>query len=95
MVGKGRQKGVEMFQRIPAETKRAIMEKLKAGETVAQLSQQYQVSTKTVYTWLQKDASHGPSILEMNKLRQERDALLKIVGKLTLEMSKSKKNHAR
>ena len=84
-----------MYQRIPAETKRTIMEQLKAGETVAKMSEQYQVSTKTIYTWLQKEADHGPSILELNKLRQERDALLKIVGKLTLEMSKPKKNHAR
>lgn len=84
-----------MYQRIPAETKRTIMEKLKAGETVAGMSSEYQVSTKTIYTWLQKEADHGPSILEINKLRQERDALLKIVGRLTLEMSKSKKNHAR
>jgi len=84
-----------MYQKIPAETKRAIMEQLKAGEKVAPLGERYQVSTKTIYTWLQQGASNGPSLLEVNKLRQERDALLKIVGKLTLEMSKSKKNHAR
>jgi len=41
---------------IPKEIKEEILSKVKAGERVAALAEQYGISTKTVYTWLSKEA---------------------------------------
>ena len=49
------------------------------------------MSTKTIYTWLGKQTTSNPSALEYNRLKRERDELLKLVGKLTMDLSKEKR----
>ena len=41
-----------MFKRVPIETKREILEKIKNGMTVSQASTTYGISRKTIYTRL-------------------------------------------
>lgn len=80
-----------MFAPIAREVKNEILEKIKKGEKVLTLSQQYGVSEKTIYTWLRKKALGTVSLLEYNRLKNENHQLKQIIGVLTLEIEKTKK----
>ena len=84
-----------MFNRIPLETKSEILEKIKNGMTVADAAKQYAVSTKTIYTWLSNKARPEISVLEYNRLKKENEELKRIVGIITLELERGKKNRNR
>jgi transposase-like protein len=78
---------------IPKEIKEEILSKVKAGERVAALAEQYGISTKTVYTWLSKEAGEEViSPLKYNKLKRENEELKRLIGELTLGLSLGKKN---
>lgn len=79
-------------RRISKEIRDEVLSKAKAGEKVAKLAEQYGISTKTIYGWLQKDSGEDViSILKYNKLKRENEELKRIIGKLTLDMSWGKK----
>jgi len=84
-----------MFKRIPLETKNEIVEKVKNGMTVSDAAKQYAISTKTIYTWLSNQTRPEISILEFNRLRKENDELKRIIGIITLELERGKKNRNR
>lgn len=82
-----------MRGRIPKEIKEEIITKVQAGERVAELAQQYGVSTKTIYGWLRQDTGEGVvSVLQYNKLKRENEELKRLVGELTLNMHLQKKS---
>lgn len=81
-----------MFKRVPIETKREVLEKVKSGMTIADASKQYAISTKTIYTWLSNQVKPEISILEVNRLRRENEELKRIIGLVTLELERGKKN---
>lgn len=84
-----------MQRRIPKEIKDEILGKVKTGEKVATLAEQYGVSDKTIYTWLSKEAGEDTvSVLKHNKLKRENEELKRLIGELTLDMSLGKKNKA-
>lgn len=75
-------------RRIPKEIRDEVISKAKAGEKVAELSERYGISTKTIYGWLSKDSGEEIiSVVQYNKLKRENEELKRIIGKLTLEMS--------
>lgn len=76
---------------ISNEVKAEILEKVKRGEKVMALSQQYGVSTKTIYYWLRKGTTEEISVVAYNKIRRENDELKAIVGVLTAELERLKK----
>jgi len=76
---------------INKEVKEEILAKVKSGEKVSLLSDQYGVSTKTIYAWLRGKVLHNVSFLEFAKLRKENQVLKEIVGVLTVELEKTKK----
>ncbi len=76
---------------IANEIKAEIIAKIKAGEKVPQLSEQYGVSDKTIYNWLRQKVEGTVSALEHAKLRKENEQLKQIIGVLTLELEKTKK----
>jgi hypothetical protein len=82
-----------MFAPIAKEVKDEILEKIKKGEKVVTLSQQYGVSEKTIYTWLRVKALGTVSLLKYNQLRNENEQLKQIIGVLSLELSKTKKRN--
>ena len=84
-----------MFIRIPLETKNEILEKVKNGLSVAEAGKQYAVSTKTIYAWLSNQARPEISVLEYNKLKKENEELKRIIGIITLELERGKKNRNR
>ncbi|MEK7498910.1 MAG: helix-turn-helix domain-containing protein [Patescibacteria group bacterium] len=84
-----------MFKRIPLETKKEIIEKVKNGMTVIDAAKQYAVSIKTIYAWLSNQTRPEISILEYNRLKKENEELKRIIGIITLELERGKKNSHR
>ena len=77
---------------IKKEIREEILHKVKTtGLPVAKASEQYGVSTKTIYTWLSKDGEQNPSLDLVRKLKKRNQELLTIVGILTYELEKIKK----
>jgi len=81
-----------MFKRIPVQTKEEILSKVKNGETVVSVSSQYGISPKTIYGWLRNQVKPEVSILEVNRLKRENDELKRIIGLITVELERGKKN---
>lgn len=76
---------------IAKEVKEEILEKVKKGEKVIQLAEQYGVSNRTIYAWLRGKALSNVSLLQHNKLKRENQLLKEIIGALTIEVEKLKK----
>lgn len=82
-------KGVPYEPKIKAE----IIAKIRdGGVSVSEASAHYQVSAKSIYTWLREGVVDGNRnlILENNKLKKENEQLYKLLGRATAEMQKSK-----
>ena len=61
-----------MSRRIPKEIKGEIIGKVQAGERVADLAEQYAVSTKTIYGWLRQDTGEAVvSMLQYHRLKRK------------------------
>jgi transposase-like protein len=80
---------------IAIEVKKEIVEKVKQGEPVAKLAEQYGVSDRSIYAWLKKKATGSISVLKHNQLKRENQMLKEIVGVLTIELEKLKKKQTR
>jgi len=57
----------------------------KNGESVIDLAKEYGVHSKTIYQLLAKQVNQPNLILEIAKLRKEKEALLSIIGELVAE----------
>jgi transposase-like protein len=84
-----------MFKAIPKATKEEILGKVKNGETVASLASQYGISPKTIYGWLRWATVPKISLMEVARLRRENEELKRIIGIITLELERGKKNRSR
>jgi len=84
-----------MFRRVPLETKNEIVEKVKSGMSVADAAKQYAISTKTIYGWLSNQTRPEISVLEYNRIKKENEELKRIIGIITLELERGKKNRDR
>ena len=84
-----------MYKRVPAERKQEILEKVKNGMTIAEAAKQYAISTKTIYTWVSNQVRPEISILEYNRLKKENEELKRIIGIITLDLERGKKNRNR
>lgn len=76
---------------ISKEVKAEILVRVKSGEKVADISNQYGVSQQTIYAWLKQKVEGNVSILEHNKIKKENEQLKQIIGVLTFELEKTKK----
>lgn len=84
-----------MFKQIPINVREEILGKIKNGLTVADAASQYGISPKTIYTWLRNQTQPGASIIELNRLKRENEELKRIIGIITLELERGKKNRDR
>ena len=57
----------------------------KNGESVTDLAKEYGVHSKTIYQLLAKQVNQPNLILEIAKLRKEKEALFSIIGELVAE----------
>ena len=84
-----------MYPPIKPEIKAEILRRIKEeGISVSQASKGYGVSTKAIYNWLAKLADKAPSLVIVNQLKRENEALYAIVGRLTTELGKLKKGRS-
>jgi transposase-like protein len=84
-----------MFKRVPVETKREVLDRVKNGMSIANAAKQYALSTKTIYAWLSNQVRPEISIIEYNRLKKENEELKRIVGIITLDLERGKKNRNR
>ncbi len=82
-----------MFKKVPIKTKEEILSKIKDGATVIETAGQYGISSKTIYSWLRNQVKPKISIIEFNRLKRDNEELKRIIGIITLELERGKKNH--
>lgn len=78
---------------IEPTVKAEIVSKIRdGGMSVADASATYDISSKTIYTWLREGVVDGNRnlILENNKLRKELEIAYRILGRLTAETKRPK-----
>jgi transposase-like protein len=80
------------FKKVAPEVKAEILEKVKLGEKVVDVAKQYGIYHKTIYNWLSNKVNQTNEQLEISKLKRHNEELLQMVGELTLEINKLKKN---
>ncbi len=80
-----------MLKGISKEVKDEMIEKIKSGIPVGKISEQYGVSSKTIYAWLKKGVTEPVSLREMQILRKENATLKEIIGVLVVEKERFKK----
>ncbi len=77
---------------IPKEIKEQVLKRIKEeGVTVLQAATEHGISTKTIYNWMRNKGVQGTNILEISRLKRENKELLEIIGRLTHDLSRSKK----
>lgn len=80
------------FRSIPKELKDQILSRIKNdGISVTQAAKDHDLSSKTIYNWLNKDLDKSPSYREFAHLRKQNQDLMILIGQLTLENKKLKK----
>jgi len=81
------------YPSLSREQKEEIIKRIKEkGERVVVLAQEYGVDPKTIYNALRGIATQSGTLLEIAKLKREKDALLKIIGELVAEKQLGKKS---
>ena len=79
--------------RIAADVKTDILRRVKEeGVSVAQAAKDHGISEGTIYGWMVKGATGGPSWAEFSRLQKQNRELLELVGEITLKLSMTKKN---
>lgn len=82
-----------MFAKIPKVKRDEILAKARSGEKIAILATQYGISNRTIYGWLRVDANDDVvSVLKYNKLKRENEELKWLIGELTLDLKREKKD---
>jgi transposase len=79
------------------ETKEGVLSAIKHdGLSVAEAAAKFDVKPQTVYGWMGSEARNGhTSSMEFQKLKKENEMLKMLIGALTLENEKVKKNPVR
>jgi len=81
------------FKFIPKEIKEQILRRIKEeGITVTQAAKDAGISSKTIYNWMRSKTLSDGSILEISRLKRENRELAEIIGRLTHNLTRSKKN---
>ncbi|MEI7961998.1 MAG: helix-turn-helix domain-containing protein [archaeon] len=79
-----------MSKIVPNEIRTRIINLIRSGKiTVAEAADQFQLHRSTVSAWLLHES---PYLAEVNRLKRQNKELLEIIGELSVEVSRSKKN---
>lgn len=85
------------YRRVPEELKEKILDAVKNdGIAVSQASREYWVSSQSIHAWLRKEMDtwihwERVDMREVNRLRKDKEDLLKLIWALNLELEKTKK----
>jgi transposase-like protein len=75
---------------IPQSVREKVVSMIKSGEvTRKEVMSQFGIGQTTIGNWLREE---NPLVRENQRLKQENKELLALVGKLSLETARSKKN---
>ncbi len=78
---------------IPKEIKEQVLKRIKEeGISVSDAAADAGISTKTIYNWMRNKGIQSTNILEISRLKRENRELLEIIGRLTHDLKRSKKN---
>lgn len=80
------------YPSLTPEQKQEIIGRIKEkGERVADLAKEYGVVPKTIYNLLSRSGQNSGALLELAKIKREKEALLKIIGQLIADQRLGKK----
>lgn len=80
------------YSSLTPEQKREIISRIKEkGERVADLAKEYGVLPRIIYSHLSRSGQNSGALLELARLKREKEALLKIVGQLICDQKLGKK----
>ena len=79
------------YKPVPKEIRDEILRRLKDGESAVKLATEYGISDKTIYHWTVKSTKKINPILELSRLKRENKVLYEMIGVLTVERNKQKK----
>ena len=79
------------YKPVPKEIRDDILRRLKDGESAVKLAAEYGISDKTIYHWTVKSTRKVNPILELSRLKRENKVLYEMIGVLTVERNKQKK----
>jgi transposase-like protein len=80
------------YTALTPEQKQEIISRIKErGERVADLAKEYGVVPKTIYNLLSRSGQSSGTLLELAKIKREKEVLLKIVGQLIVDQKLGKK----
>lgn len=72
------------YPSVTKEVREQIITRIKEnGERVSEIAKEYGLRPKLIYDWLSYRNRSSGEILELGRLRRERQALLAIIGELT------------
>ena len=81
-----------MFKPVKKEIRDEIMGKVQEGKfSVRELAEQYGISDKTIYNWIQAKATPEINLVEVNRLKRENEELKRIIGIVALQLEREKK----
>lgn len=82
-----------MTNSITQSIKDQILLEIKNGTKVIDAATKYNISDKTIYGWMKKQADNtGTSSLEVARLRRENQELKEIIGLFALDKKRAEKN---
>ena len=76
---------------IPLEIKQQILERVKAGTSVAEAARDAGVNTRAIYSWLARQTTNQPGKVNLMAWKKERATLYNLIGQLTCKLSKLEK----
>lgn len=82
-----------MFKAIDSNIKSKILAAIREdGRSVREVSNEYGVSSKTIYSWLRSEVKDGNRslILENNRLKKELDSCYRVIGRMSMEIRRPK-----
>ncbi len=79
------------YKPVPKEIRDEILRRLKDGESAVKLASEYGISDKTIYHWTVKSTRKINPILELSRLKRENKTLYEMIGFITVELNKQKK----
>lgn len=79
---------------IAKDIKEQIISRIKnEGVSVTQAAKDHGISEVTIYGWVAKKINGQPSAAEIIKLKRENEQLLKLIGEMTVKLSKTQKKN--
>ena len=80
------------YPSLSLEQKQQVIVRIKEkGETVQDLAKEYGVPPKTIYNMLARSGQSSGTILELAKLKREKEALVRIIGQMLIDQKLGKK----